>query len=511
MIITTTNQRPDELTFEKARKGILFEENGLWGLKDEDGNVIVPPKNLFIGKCIDNVIFIKPDWHYMKLWPYGTEKSLLSEVERPYIVNGKAGFMKDGKMMIPPEYEYLSIVFGGDDGKVFLAAKEGRTFYLDESGKEVLTHVKRFPNEELKHSPFWLVTDKFDYFTTMSYVGSPQESNPNVVKLDGAWVELERYSKDEILQMLINPNDDLALMEENLQLLCSPFSYEYSIYFANARGKNSIQKCREQLQKMNVFCNSWYYIVKIWLAPGEQLQAKELRDFSRFLGSTKNRALDIPLFAVGHCDSLCPGEVRMLMITHYHERCWPPSYEFEWSDKCKDYPICKLKDELSWLRSEIDKNVRKEYREEVFNDLVYGCVSELKYYKEQSWEQAFEALEYFWEVGSSVRYSLLCFLAKAKKYRAKKVRDDHATHFFLKAAMWALEKGEKVNRILHRRTALDYVNAVMETDLEGDVFLLSRRLRARLMQKGAKTYRQLRDEQEANTNYFKELEYLRAE
>ena len=88
-----------------------------------------------------------------------------------------------------PEYEYLSIVFGGDDGKVFLAAKEGRTFYLDESGKEVLTHVKRFPNEELKHSPFWLVTDKFDYFTTISYVGSPQESNPNVVKLDGAWVE----------------------------------------------------------------------------------------------------------------------------------------------------------------------------------------------------------------------------------------------------------------------------------------------------------------------------------
>lgn len=501
----------DELLAEYRllKNGALFEKNGLWGLKNEDGSVLRQPIFQFIGKCSDKILLIKPNWDYEEYWPGAEVEGIIEIDERPFFVNGKAGFKRNGHVVIPAIYDYLEVAFGNNQGRVFLAMKDKKTMYVDETGKEVLTRVKHFPDEELDHSPFWLTTDYFEYFTTMGYVGGPQEDNPNVVKLAGEWVELERYSKDEILHMLINPADDLALTEENLKFMRSTFSYEYSIYFANAHGKNPIQKCREQLQKMNVFCNTWYYIIKIWLAPGEQLQAKELREFSQFMNSTKNRALGTPLFAVGHCDSLHSGEVRMLMITHYHERCWPSSYEFEWSDKCEDYPIYKLKEELPWLRSEIDENVIKEQSDEVFDELVYCCISELKYYEEQSWEQACEALEYFWEVGSSVRYSLLSFLEKAKKYRAKKRRNDHATCFFLKAAMWALEKGDKVNRISHRRTALDYMNAIMETDLEGEVFLLSRRLWAKLMQNGAKTYRQLRDEHEANTDYFKELEYLR--
>lgn len=508
MGIRITQPSKEKSAFENAQRGILFEENGLWGMKNEDGSILYPPEYLFIGKCVDNILFIKHDWHYVKLWQGCKENGFLSEEERPYIVNGKAGFMIDGKIVIPAEYDYLTISMGSENGRVFFAVKDGRSMYLDEIGKEVLTRVRHFPDEAQTNSPFWLVTNDFEYFTTMSYVGEPRDNNPNVVKIDGAWVELERYNKDEILQMLINPADDLALTEENLKLMCNKFSYEYSVYFANVKGKNPLAKCRKQLQKMNVFCNSWYYVVKIWLANGEQLDAKELRKFFRFLSNTEEGTLGTPLFAIGHCDSLQPGEVRMLMITHYHERCFPPFFEYEWSNKRKNYPVCQLKEELPWLRKEIDEKVQEEYREEVFQDQLLYCISDLKYYKEQSWEQAKEAIEIFFELGSPITHSLINFLENAKWYRFGKNKNDQATIFFLKAALWALENGGDVNEIQNRNSPLDIIDAIMKTDLGDEEHSLAKKLREQLLQKGAKTYREQKDEWDANTDYFKELEYL---
>ncbi len=91
-----------------------------------------------------------------------------------------------------------------------------------------------------------LCTDNFDYFTAIDYVGKPQPDNPNVIQMNGDWVELERYDKEEVLNMLMDPNDDLALTENNLALLQSDFSYEHSLYFANAQGNNPLcQKCQK--------------------------------------------------------------------------------------------------------------------------------------------------------------------------------------------------------------------------------------------------------------------------
>lgn len=56
---TRTEYGIDNTTpLDQARSGILFEENGLYGLKDEDGNVTFPAKYSFIGKCRDHVLFL---------------------------------------------------------------------------------------------------------------------------------------------------------------------------------------------------------------------------------------------------------------------------------------------------------------------------------------------------------------------------------------------------------------------------------------------------------------------
>ncbi len=70
-----------------------------------------------------------------------------------------------------------------------------------------------------------LCTDNFDYFTAIDYVGKPQPDNPNVIQMNGDWVELERYDKEEVLNMLMDQNDDLAHTENNLALLQNDFYY----------------------------------------------------------------------------------------------------------------------------------------------------------------------------------------------------------------------------------------------------------------------------------------------
>ena len=524
--VTVTRPCADKSAYGKAQAATLFEENGLWGLRNEDGTTLYPPEYLFIGKSIDNVLFIKPDWHYMKLWQGSSSVcSYLSEDERPYIVNGKAGFKCDGKIIIPAEYDYLTVWVGDEDGRVFYAVKDGRGMYLDETGKEVLTRVRRFEGEKAQHSPFWLTTDDFAYFTTINYVGKPCEQNPNVVKIDGTWVELDRYCKDEILQMLIDPADDLALTEKNLQLLCNPFSYEYSFYFANAKGKNPLRQCLQQLNQMHAFDNSWYYIVKIWQAPGEQLPAKELRQFERDLrrvdkifqdeySTGEEVMLGDPLFAVGHSDRLQPGEVRMLMITHYHERCFPPHFEYEWVEKRECLPICQLKDEISWLREEVDKTILVPHREEVFQDQLLECISGLRYYKEQSWAAAREALEFFLELGSPIQHSLYSFLKRANRYAKQKKPNAQAVRFFLNAALWAIKKGDIVNEVHKGKSSLDIVNsllAVQKTFRCSNLQIprLIDKIFVAMSAKGAQTYHELKKERNANTDYFKELEYLR--
>lgn len=524
--ITVTKPCADKSEYEKAQAATLFEENGLWGLKNDDSTILYPPEYLFIGKCIDNVLFIKPDWHYMELWQGSSKEcSYLSEDERPYIVNGKAGFKMDDKIIIPAEYDYLTIWVGDEDGRVFYAVKDGRGMYLDETGKEVLTRVRRFEGEKAQHSPFWLTTDDFDYFTTINYVGKPCEQNPNVVKIDGTWVELDRYCKDEILQMLINPADDLALTEKNLQLLCNPFSYEYTIFFANAKGKNPLRQCLQQLNQMHAFDNSWYYIVKIWQASGEQLPAKELRQFEHDLrrvdkifqdeySTGEEVMLGDPLFAVGHSDQLQPGEVRMLMITHYHERCFPPHFEYEWVEKRESLPLCQLKDEIPWLRNEVDTTIQEPYREEVFQDQLLKCISGMKYYPEQNWEEARKALEFFLELGSPVRHSLHSFLKQANRYAKQKKPNAQAVRFFLNAALWAIEKGDIVNEVRKGKSSLDLANALINTQKTFQCFNLQiprliDKIFIALSVKGAQTYHILKKERNANTDYFKELEYLR--
>ena len=43
--------------YEKARSGVVFEENGLWGIKDSNGDIVYKPEFKLISKSSSSLLF----------------------------------------------------------------------------------------------------------------------------------------------------------------------------------------------------------------------------------------------------------------------------------------------------------------------------------------------------------------------------------------------------------------------------------------------------------------------
>lgn len=488
---------------EELRNGVIFVENGLMGMKSSDGRIIREPKYTLIAKCIDYMFFLEPDGSFAKLAAGCSQSGYMDEEDRPYVEGiGKVGFKVNDKVVIPPVYDYVCPAFGGE---TFYVEKDGRFQYFDINGREVLTHIRWFDGEDHFTSPFFLRTNSFDLFTAMNYVGRPDLDNPNVIRFNGDWVELVRYNKKEVEKMLLDPDDDLALTEKNLALLRSDFSYEYSLYFANAQGTAPLEECMRQFRAMDAFDNSWHYVVKLWQAPGEHVSAKDLRDFRKAL--KKTRQLGDLVIALGYDETLNPGEVRMLLITHYYERCWPQAFEFEWERKCRNLSIKELKDAVPELQQTIDKVVLDKYKEEVFLDLVSDVIVELEYDPSLSWEEVEAALDFFYQLGSPCKRVVRLFLLVAEQKALSKQID--AVAFYLRAVLWALNHGADVNGSSNRQSSLDVVRKLIAKPALAPIIDNLREVETELLKRGAKTKAELDNEENSNTDYYKELDQMR--
>ena len=252
---------------------------------------------------------------------------------------------------------------------------------------------------------------------------------------------------------------------------------------------------------MCAFGNTWHFTVKIWQAPGEHVAAKDLRNF--FKKVERKRSLSHPAIAVGYDDSLKNGEVRVILVTYYNEHCFPPGWELDWIDKRKSLSIAELREEAPNLKNMVEKCVYKAYREDYFQSLIRHCLEDLNYDANHNWKKTREALDYFKESGSDIRFALCNYAHKVVS--AADDGDARQVKFFLRASLWALKSGSFANADKDSKTVLDVVNGLLSMNLKESNRSLALNLRDDLLAKGALTY----VERLANTDYFRELELLK--
>ena len=337
--------------------------------------------------------------------------------------------------------------------------------------------------------------------TVQEYIGHKVNSDPNVINLDGTWVRLCRKTGREISEMLVNSEDECPMTEDNLRLFNNSFSYEYGVYLMHSKSEKGVCDCLRQACRMGAYNTSWYYLVKVWKAPGMEPSAGELRAIRYSIA--KSRQLGRLEFALGHDCSLEPRETKMIIVTHYNERCFPPDIEFDWTDFLNEKSLDEITAYIPVLKKTIEETYLPEYIKEVWWDMLHDRINDINYDPNRSWEETERVIGFFKKDDTSylrgvnwcVERFMDCDTSKTDPY------------FYINKLKWLLENGANVNFIERGETGLDLLNKKPDTFLNKSPVTESmiEECKQLMRQHGALTMKELIREESQNTDYQVEL------
>jgi hypothetical protein len=481
---------------------VEFTENGKLGWKTKKGEILIPAEYDQIEKGA-NVLYVRKGNDYELYFSNGGAEAYSHFYENGsfFVENKKFGWRKGDQIIIPAIYDYIHS--WGD--YLFVVTLDGKHFYVNEKNERVLTNIRHFDGEDEEEIPFNFSVSENSVLTISEYVGHQVKNDPNVVRMY-SWVRLDRISHEEIMQMLINPDDEAPINEKELENYNSHFSYEFNAYIAKSKAKRGIQDCLDKMGKMCAYSNSWFYVIKVWKAEGEEPTAEELR-YLRYFIEGKNRIGNI-VFALGHDPSLKAGETKMLMLTHYNEECFPPSFQFDWYKYVNEHTLSEIKDQMKVQRKTVEENIDSDFIEEVWQNHLTGIISGMKYRASRSWDETTKVLDFFKQYDDSYQYCVKSTVDDLFNYwESNSIETDE---FLLNKLRWLLENGSDVNVHSHNKTALDVIreNTSSKEHMKYNAESIERCLEL-LHQYGAKTIKDIQEEESANTDYCVELEILK--
>jgi hypothetical protein len=481
---------------------VEFTENGKLGWKTNKGEILIPAEYDQIEKCAD-ALYLRKGNSYELYFRSGNAEcySHFYEEGSFFVKNKKFGWRKADKVIIPAIYDYIHS--WGD--YLFVVKLDGKHFYVNEKNERVLTNIRHFDGEDEEEIPFNFSVSDNRVLTISEYVGHEVKNDSNVVKMD-TWVRLDRFSYDEIMQMLINPDDEAPIDERELENYNSQFSYEFNGYLAKSKAKSGIKDCLSKMGKMCAYSNSWFYIIKVWKAEGEEPTAEELR-YLRYFIEGKNRLGSI-VFALGYDSNLKAGETKMLMLTHYNEECFPPSFQFDWYEYVNEHTLSEIKQQMKVQRKTVEEHILSDYIEEVWQNHFTGIISDMRYCESRSWEETTKVLDFFKQYDDSYQYCVKSTVDSFFNYF--EANSLEADEFLLNKLRWLLENGSDINAHNHNKTALDVIreNTSTKNELHYNAESIERCLEL-LHQYGAKTIKDIQKEESEVTDYRVELEILK--
>lgn len=481
---------------------VEFTENGKLGWKTKKGEILIPAEYDQIEKCA-NVLYVRKGNDFELYFSNGSAEAYSHFYENGsfFVENKKFGWRKGDQIIIPAIYDYIH----SWGNSLFIVTLDGKHFYVNEKNDRVLTNVRHFDGEEDMDVPFNFSVSENRVLTISEYIGHQVKNDPNVVRMD-TWVRLDRISHEEIMQLLINPDDEAPIDEKELENYNSQFSYEFNAYISKSKAKSGIKDCLNKMGKMRAYSNSWYYVIKVWKAEGEEPTAEELRYLRYFIEGKKR--IGSLVFALGHDSSLKAGETKMLMLTHYNEECFPPGFQFDWYQYVNEHTLSDIKEQMKVQRKTVEEQILSDYIEEVWQNHFTGIISDMNYSASRSWEETAEVLDFFKQYDDSYQYCVKSTIDDLFNYwESNSVETDE---FLLNKLRWLLENGSDVNVHSHNQTALDLIREKVSSKdgIKYNAEYVERCLEL-LHQYGAKTIKDIQKEESANTDYRVELELLK--
>lgn len=496
-----------------------YIENNRIGLKYNDGEIALPPI-LDQFDRIGDAIFFRRNYSFSLLRPSGTSviTNWLDEDKHFFVENGRFGWIHDGHVIIPAQYLNIDKWPGYD---VYCAETDsGCTVYFDSDGNQILPYhdddCRSASRDSLfnNDSPFGLQCGNNDSITCVSLLPERIEGDAHCVRSGGHWVHVDTISGDYVRAEMLSNTQQFTCKKQVLKLFDNMFSYEFSAYRASAGEDNAVVDCLSQLETLGAHDTSWHYLLKVWSSPESPLQPEDIRTIRQHFEDLERGVLSLGVSA-GFDEKLNAKEVRMLLVTHFHDSGPVFTSGFDWIEFVRNCTVEELRDELiKRLGTTVGPKVKRALKYSIINI----CQAHWRGNTPRGWTETKKLLNYLKEWDETWKDQLgtaMCGFSLTSTFSAQydTIKD---FEFHYRKAKWMVNNGALLNMIKDGSTHLDRVMALLnymkdeKENVPKRVIEMQEHYKDFLIQHGAKTKSQLRGEARKGTlNLKDEISRLR--
>lgn len=429
----------------------MFEQNGLLGVKDKDGNVVEEPIYDQVEFC-EKYLYLHKDNHYKKYWyTGGSTEGPDHDDDYTFIAKGKVGLLSHDRktVVLPAVYDEIKEW----DPYDVIYVRNGEEFhYFNHEMKEILTDFTPIKDETYPTYPFSIGEDNdSNVIVTQEFV--KEYVNSNCVDTPRGIVKFDRIPYKDV-SLLFQDCDVIPAPKNGLRHFLLKTTYIYAGFIASSKSKTPIQDCIKQLLTLCDFNVGWWFIFKIQTNKNTKLPAGEIDHLRYVVEDTQNSIDFIDFIAWGTDDNLEDGEVRITMIRYFTDH-WPSEAELAIDQQY--LTINEFEEIKAAIREQYQQLVesgklsQKEADDIVNEELSPGHIG-TGVSEWVSWNQSQKLLEYKYTLGYDTKYmihSLCQEMAYSNAHMLKKIKN---------ALVWAYEHGSDINAISYNKTGLEEIN-----------------------------------------------------
>ncbi len=369
--------------WQRAKSAVIFEKEGLLGLKSPSGEIVLKPKYDQIEFCTD---FVYAHYGTRHVFFYKTGSSSdCPDMENDYrfYEKGMLGLKNsDGSILLPAAYD--EIIDWGNDCDVIYVRKGDEFHYYNHNLDKILTDVEDIAEDKYPLIPYNLGEDQNRDVLLCVEPIEKKESDRDCFAY-GQWVRLSRIPYKSIRKIFTDCKV-VEMPQKVLEHFEDEYTYIYSARICKANGEKPITTCLEKMKTLGCYNSSWEYMLKISTNSHTKINPHDLYNLvkhfegndleTRYLNCINlNIAIDID-------ESLSDGEVQVFQV------------HFFWDDMGlfldDEFKMSTLPDgTVNDVKSSLEAFSQKDKEEHLDNAFWW-----IQFSEKRNWKATKQVLEY---------------------------------------------------------------------------------------------------------------------
>ena len=439
MVTINGYKKESAAPMSRAKDGYKFCENGLWGLKSKDGEMLIAAKYDQLGICRDYVYARYDRRHTYFYYNGATSDSPIWDDDYRFYKDGKIGLHdEDGNIFLPAVYD--EIYDWGEDCDVIYTRMGNEFHYYNHNKEEILLKVDPIPEDAYPERPYCLGEDQ-NREVLLCVEPADAKVGGDICFAYKQWVKLSRIPRKDI-RAIFSSCEIVPMPDHALHKFYDKDTYIYSARYCKASGEHAIMDCINVFKSLDAYESSWSYLVKISVNRNTAVNIRDLygaikhfEDYEEWCHYN---------ISIGYDDTLSDGELSVFQV-HYF---WDDGGAFLYNDVYRDVlPEGSFDDIVDAIRD-------SENREDLLDEAYWW----IRYSENRGWNETKKILDWLHSQGASNIRTLIDNAIETDIWESNK----DVWAFKCKIVHWAVVRGANVNYIKNGKTVLDKIQREIE-------------------------------------------------